>query len=300
MPCEVAMRSLLPCCVLVFQLVSPAGLQAQRDGAPTAPGQFDVASVKRVNEGNAPPRLGSGTPGRFNANNVTLRDLISAAYGTTVPFDPARIVGGPDWIDKERFEINATLPVNATRAELPWQQSLRALLQDRFALRIHMERREAPVFALVRVDNARAARALRRPARSLADCHAAEDNPFGDSTAGVCPRLRNRPGADPADPLAVVTEARTIVMRALAEELSGMPIVGRLVVDETGVSGEFDFEFRWSRPAPPSADSPAPVGQQIGPSIFTALREQLGLALQARKGQADVLVIDHADRLVEN
>ena len=161
---------------------------------------------------------------------------------------------------------------------------LRSLLQERFKLRTHRETRELPVYELVvaRADR-RLGPEMRKPA---ADCEAA-------IAAGVPPP--RQPGEPP--PCGMMggpsfTRAGGATMQQLVVNLSNR--VERLVVDKTGLAGRFAFTLAWTPDRIPTETPPAgiPPIDPNGPSLFTALQEQLGLKLAPAKGQVEVLVID--------
>ena len=119
--------------------------------------EFEVASVKRNNLLGGERGAGFQPGGRFSAKNMTLRGLIAAAYGTPQPLPLYRVVGGPGWIDSDRFDIEARASTDLS--DLPgkpgWsprgQEMLRTLLASRFRLVAYQETRELPSYALVTV-----------------------------------------------------------------------------------------------------------------------------------------------------
>jgi uncharacterized protein (TIGR03435 family) len=240
---------------------------------------FEVVSVKRNNSGE---RGGSNTlrPGRYSSNNVTLRRVVNLAYS---PLLGTQIVGGPDWIDVERFDIEAKSEGNPTMEQL--RLMVRSLLADRFKLRVHTETKELPAYALVIARNDGRLGPQLRP--STADCSK-------DSEAAAQAAIPAGPtGRKPGCGFSVGDSSlsgKGGTMDALAAELS---LVGRQVVDRTGLNGSYEINLEWS----PDAD---PTLQNGGPSIFTALQEQLGLKLEAIRAPQEVLVIDGAERPSEN
>jgi uncharacterized protein (TIGR03435 family) len=233
---------------------------------PEARPQFEVASVKPNTSGLPGFGVNVQPGGRFVATNVPLNQLIRLAYTLQL----FQIVDAPGWVASERFDVNAVTDRDIT-VTAPWtpgsryllpQLMVQALLADRFKMVAHTETREAPVFALVIADASRGpAEPLRSPA---VDCGAECGMRIGQGT------LR----------------ARGVPMRQLAEFLS--QVTGRLVTDATGLSDRYDLDLRWS-PDPQAAVDDAP-------SIFTAVQEQLGLRLEARRGPIPVLVIDSIER----
>jgi uncharacterized protein (TIGR03435 family) len=254
---------------------------------------FDVASVKPNKSGRIAGGAALLPGGRFTATNVPLRQLVRVAYGLLDP----QIAGGPNWVDSDRFDVTAAAGSDAAPAQV--RLMLQQLLADRFALTGHRDTRELPIYALAMARNDRRLGPQLRP--SQVDCAAA------GSLAPQAPQVSPQPGdrltCDRFDGAAAPRfTAGGVTMAQLAVKLS--PLVNRVVADRTGLSGRFDFELQWTpdglpqrAPGTPS-DQPLRVnGHEVdpnGPSIFTALREQLGLALDSRNGPVDVLVIDGA------
>lgn len=223
--------------------------------------QFDVASVKP----SAPDSRGmsaSTEAGRFTARNVTLKFLVHDAYHVK----EFEVSGGPKWVDSQRFDIDATAPAGADMKDC-----LRLLLEERFHLQVHHEARAGTAFDLtIAKGGVKAAR----------------------SREGA-----GRPGINTSRGRIV---ARRAGMAQLADTLSNL--LAQIVTDRTGLDGAFDFQLDWTpdetqpvmaKPGvPPPTEKPADTG---GPSLYTALVEQVGLKLEARKAQADVIVIDRAE-----
>jgi uncharacterized protein (TIGR03435 family) len=232
--------------------------------APLTARTFEVATIKLNTEGGGSSQRTSPN-GTLTFINNTPRNIIRNAYG----LQGAQVIGGPDWLDTDRYDVvaKADAPFTADEGRL----MLRALLADRFALTAHAETREAPVFLLRHV---RADRTLGpRMRTSTVDCM---------TLAAAKAKLPC--GFDVRLAAGSVTGAGVSVAQ-LARNLMGA--AGRMIVDETGLTGTYDLELTFAlEPAP---DSPAP-------SLFTALQEQLGLKLEPGRGPIDVLVIDRAQR----
>jgi uncharacterized protein (TIGR03435 family) len=242
---------------------------------------FEIASVKPTKSGVPLPFVRS--PGRFTMR-APLRVLIQNAYQL---LQDAQLVGGPSWLTSDRFDIVATVAGNPPPEQIPLM--LRALLADRFKLVVHTETRELPIYAFVlaRRDGKLGARI--RPATF--DCLAARGRakgslPMPPESSGREPcAMRFRPGN---------IIAGGISLAQLADRLA--PFVNRVVIDQTGVAGNFDFDLEWT----PDQWKPDVTQQsQIipnGPSLFTAVQEQLGLRLEAARGPVQVLVIDSVEQ----
>lgn len=289
----------LPSVVLVVSataaLSGPTTLRAQGQ-APDSQPRFEVASV-RQNLSDDRRSFGAQPGGRMIVRNSALKDLIAAAYGMAdiQALIPDRILGGPDWIKSERYDIDAK--ANAEFQFAPGGPPremllmLRSLLEERFKLATHREVREMPIFELVvaRKDG-RLGPGLHK---TSIDCDAlfAGGRPGG----AAAPR---QPGEPPPCRL-IGGPARTIAagvtMQQLAANLSNH--LGRFVVDRTGLTERFDFNLAWTPEQLPTVAPPpgVPPVDPNGPPLVTALQEQLGLKVEAAKGPVDVLVIDSVE-----
>ncbi len=240
-----------------------------------APLKFDVATVKpnSTDDHRIMIRLG----GRTNATGVNLKLLMTIAYDVR----DFQILGGPGWIATERFDIVAK--AEGAPDQIPIEQfrpMLAALIEDRFQLKLHRETKELPVYALVVAKNG-----------SKLKTNAGEPGP----------RLRMGRGE-----LTGTKIPMTMLLQQLAQTL------GRPVVDKTGLTGEYDFTLTWTPqvgeggsgfgagpPGPGGLEGPPPADAD-GPSIFSALQEQLGLKLESDKGPVEILVLDQVEKPTEN
>jgi uncharacterized protein (TIGR03435 family) len=282
--------------VLIWAVSSHLLAQApapRPDAALTASGPtFEVASVRPNKSGQPFVSLGIQPGGRYTATNVPLRLLIRNAY----QLQDSQIIGAPGWVDSDRFDIVAKAegdvpPSVPGGPPGPIQFMLRALLAERFNLKMHTEQRELPVYALVlaRADGKLGPQL--RPA--AADCAAVLARRGGPPPAPPQPGerlpcgMRIGPGQLTGGSLPISLFANTI-----------SPIVQRVVLDRTGLSGNFDFELTWTPdqipqgPPPPGAPQQPPIDPG-GPSILTAVQEQLGLKLDSTRGPVEVFVIDN-------
>lgn len=262
---------------LFVALFASGVLQAQTpDGSTKA---FEVASVKRNTSGETRIRFET-PPGRLTAVNVPLRFAIRQAY--RVP--ESRMVGGPPWLDTDRFDILATAPADAATPDV--RQMLRVLLADRFGLVLHSETRQMPIYSLVLARDDRDLGPNLR--RSGTDC-------TGQTSRLVAGRVQCGVLVSQAPTSASLRGggARFAEFVRLLGDFLDRPIV-----DDTGLTGTFDLELQFTadRGSVPGVGVPGGVGAAANtddiPSIFTALREQLGLKLDARRGSAEVFVID--------
>lgn len=278
----------LPVAFLLLALLAASGSLAAQGGsvsaAPSRP-QFEVASI-RPNRSLSPPRAGFRADA-FEAVNATARQLITLAYASDPQNVVDEIIGGPGWLDGERFDVSARgAIVDASGSQAQGRAMLKTLLEDRFKIRVRRERQERPVYRLVVAPgNREVPTGLKR---APLDCGTRADRrPAGTPGIMYC-GIDRAPGR---------STGRSMPLRLLADTLSSR--VGRRVVDETGLSGEWDWDLEWSpgpsESAPPDgiAAEPAPSD---GPSIFAAVREQLGLRLEPARALLDVLVIDAIER----
>jgi uncharacterized protein (TIGR03435 family) len=242
-----------------------ATLFAQQAAGPPA---FEVASIKPSLE---PPGSVVGifeSKGRISAKNVTLKRCVRGAYDVLEP----QIIGGPKWVDQDRYYIEAKATVPAGDHEL--MLMLQTLLADRFKLVLHREQRTIPGYRLVLGKGGLRAQAS-----------APDRGSVGHSQRG---RI----------------EAEGCTMAQLALKLA--EVLQQPVLDATGVAGRFDLKLEWTpddmQAKAPSADERAGNAPEAGagPSVFAALQEQLGLKLELGKIPAQVLVIDSAEKPSEN
>jgi uncharacterized protein (TIGR03435 family) len=263
------------------------------DAQDPGPMVFEVASVKPNKSGPAAGQFLRGQPGGVvQVGNMTARDLITWAY----QIQGFQLVGGPEWLPSDRFDITASagreLPATGFGAVAPAMLMMRALLAERFGLAVHGETRELPIYALVlaRADG-RLGAGLRR---SATDCAALVKAAAAAGTQPVPPP----PGPD-GRPRCGLT-GRSGAIMAGGYPLSQFtrflaPQVQRVVVDRTGLTGDWDIDLAFTPPqAAGSADASA--SDPNSAALFTALQEQLGLKLEAARGPVDVLVIDRVAR----
>jgi uncharacterized protein (TIGR03435 family) len=287
-----AVRLLAAIFVILVAFPASDGVTAQR-AAPREKPRFEVAAIRpSKSDQQGGPYFMPG--GRFRARACTLRLLIRIAYSYREdgPRESYQILGGPDWIDSERFDIDATVDSGAHDSVALIR--LQTLLEDRFKLRMRDETRVMPIFALV------AARSDRTPGprlrRSTAACTA----------SAVFPPPPLPPDGGPARETCGLRSAidrmsaRNVEMVSVARDLSGNPSVGRLVIDDTRLNGRFDLDLEWTPlPVVGTADTSPDAAMpptDTRPTIFVALAEQLGLKLESRRGRVAVYVIDSVER----
>lgn len=254
---------------------------------PPAPLRFEVASIKpnKTSAGTV-SRISPG--GRFSATRFSLQDLLRIAYGIE------RIVGGPDWITRERFDVFATangeLTTSGAHPTLP--PALRTLLEDRFRLVAHVEQRDFQVYALKRVSEERLGANL---SPTPVDCLAV---PVQERAARGIDCRMSAPGAQGR-----VFAGSSSIGRLVGELRRN---VDRPVIDQTGLQGSFKIELNWatiptqSLAALAAAPASEPLPSREGPTLFVAVQEQLGLKLEPTVVSLNVVVIDSVERPTPN
>jgi bla regulator protein blaR1 len=265
---------------------------------------FEVASVKRNTSNDGRVMLGFQPGGRFNATGVTLKMLIGMAYGAGQPLAPFQTVGGPDWLDRDRFDIVAKAEGDvAPGPNGPIPLMVRALLVERFKLVVHTESREMPVYALVKAKADGSLGPQLKPA--AVDCSAMR------GVRGGPPPAPPAPGERPPCAMRIAPgnlQGGGMNMAQLSSALMRMPAVNRMVLDRTGLTGGYDFDLTWTPDqmpqllagGPPPGAPPFPPIDPNGPSLFAAVQEQLGLKLESTKGPVDIVVVDAAEQPTED
>jgi len=290
---------------------SQAGGGAQQPPA-AAPQSFEVASIKPsapVTDGRMMVRMETTPGGRWNASGVTVSMLIQQAYDVR----SYQIIGGPGWLNTERYDIVA-------KAETPDinRESVRVLLQsllaERFNLQTHRETKELPIYELV----------IGKDGHKLKKSEVQPDTP--PETPPADAGRAAQPGGAPrgnfgAAPASAPPRGASMIrmgrgqLNAQGIQISGITQMlaqqlGRPVIDKTDIKGNYDFNLQWTPDETqrgigiagmdrPAADSPLPADTS-GPSLFTAVQEQLGLKLEASKGPVETLVIDRVEKASGN
>jgi len=282
--------------------LEPVVLSAQT--APITP-TFEVASIKpNVTDGSAgSARFLPG--GRFTLSNFTAESLLITAFsGDTFNGDPpllrSQIIGLPTWASSSRFDIDAKVSGDPRRDIPSLRRQLgpmmRRLLEDRMALKAHMETRALPIYALVVASaDGRLGPQLRS---TTVDCAGLELARRAAITNGQPPPsvLQSSPTTF-SQPCGLRSGLGTssgggIPLRNIVAALSNA--TGRIVVDRTNLLGNFDWKLEWT-PAATIGDTSIDRT-----SIFTAIQDQLGLKLESQREPLPVLVIDHIERPTPN
>ena len=282
------------CVVAAMIVLMPSSLFAQTNPASPSSAQspsipdwhatagarmsFVVASI-RQSKSDVRARshiYSSPNNGHLIAINVPMKLLLQFAFG--IP--ESRILGGPEWLNTDKYDIEAKADeyiddqmekLPSDQGRLMKQQMLQDLLADRFQLKVHHETRNLPIYVLVAARNGPKLK---------------ESKANGSTVNTGRGYISIKGGA-----------SVTTLAEKIAENLD------RIVIDKTGIEGRFDIDLKWM---PDDGAAPKLNGiteastDSSGPSIFTAIQEQLGLKLKSSKGLVEVLVIDHADRPSDN
>jgi bla regulator protein blaR1 len=280
--------------IAVGLLSAPRGI-AQQTAEPTARPSFAVASIKPSDPDARGIMIRPGPGGRFSGSNLTLRFLIKFSYDLR----DDQISGGPNWLDSKHYDVEANSDPpfggdprsmnDAERNEFMRQIRLRlqSLLDDRFQLKISHGTKEMSVYHLV----------VAKGGPKLKELQGASTGMMFRIGAGVM----DLSGAD---------------MEGLARALSEM--TGRTVIDKTGLTGHYDIKVEFTPDpslamgrmmgpgpggpgggGPPGGPQPPPT-ESTGPTLLTALQEQLGLKLESHKGPGDIVNVDSAQFPSEN
>ena len=258
---------------VVFGVLRATQIRAEsqvEDSANKLPA-FEVASIK-------PNKLFDGrvmfmlTPDGISVTGVPMQMILRQAFGV----EDDRILGAPSWVKSDRFEIQAKVAVEDVPKlkGLTHQQRFSMvlpLLTDRFNLKYHHDSKELPVYVLE----------IAKGGTKMKESKPDDPGPKGNFLTG-------RSGL----------ESHGSSIESLTHQLAFL--LGRTVLDKTGLTGAYDYSLAWvpDDSQPEAGNAPSPDAS--GPSLFTALQEQLGLKLESQKGPVDVIVIDHIERPSEN
>jgi len=252
-------------CVAQAEAGSPVPPEASK---PIANFSYSVASIKENKSGDSSVWL-RAPGGELHVTNATVWFFLKYAY----QLQDEQIYGAPNWLKSERFDIQAEADgteltvldrLNPRDQSHARHQMIQSLLANRFQLKVHEESKVLPVYELV----------IAKGGSKLGTAQASATQADG----AYYMNLDSQP------------------VSSLAGALTGR--VGRIVVDKTGLTGRYDIKLRYD--ANLEADSPDVDGSSAsttgGTSLFTALREQLGLQLKSDKDSINVLVIDHIEQ----
>jgi uncharacterized protein (TIGR03435 family) len=291
--------------ILVSALASPS-IRAQSQPTPNERPSFAVATVKE-NKSDRPggmniPLLGdiyTPTGGVFSGTNVRLISYVYFAYNFTGNQMQLLVPRLPGWVVTTHFDIEARAEGNPTKAQM--RLMMQSLLADRFKLAAHYETQQLPVYAAV----------LSKPEKTGPQLHAHSE----DVPCSTVPPPPPAPGSAPTPPtiagglptvcggIVALPESvpghmrvggRNIPIGMIISTLAQMGGFDRSVIDQTGLTGNFDFNIEWT----PQYRGPEPDPQldDSGPQLMQALSEQLGLKLESKKGPVEVFILDHIER----
>jgi uncharacterized protein (TIGR03435 family) len=233
---------------------------------------FDVVTIK-PSKPNGKGKLFTVRGRYVVANNATLYDLMAIAYGVHAK----QISGAPDWVRTSLLDIEGVPDISGRPNWHHWSLLFQKLLADRFQLKFHQEKKELSVYAI--------------------------------TVANHEPKF-NKTKAAPTDPPGIVPIGLgnlTVHNETIAEfafEMQAM-VMDKPVVDRTGLTDRYDFTLKWtpddsqyqqSRSTSPNMRIPAGDNSNAPPGLYTAVREQLGLKIEATKALIDVIVIDHVEK----
>ena len=252
-------------------LQSPSGAAQTQAARPTFDA-FEVATIKLVDPGQEAGRFFKMDGAhRWIATNFTLKNLIALAYD----LNPRTISGGPGWIESEHFNIEAVTPGDVTPTRLEQMRMLRALLVERFGMKFHREEKEFAIYELTVAKGGAKLKAAAHP----------DDPPY---LVGVV-----YPGK-------IEVPATGVTMDDFVAMLQRATL-DRPTVNKTGLEGKYDFTLDWAPDESqyggeiPRAPDDAPQ-----PPLFTAVQEQLGLKLEAKRGDVNAMVIDQVEKPIAN
>jgi bla regulator protein blaR1 len=286
---QAALTAFTVTAAMFFSLLQSPQARAQSSPTAGAPSPaFEVASIKPNKSGDGLTRL-MLVPDGLSANGIAVKGLIGFAYNVK----DFQMSGGPGWIESEKYDIEAKMDEATITAlkQLPPEQAIeqrrlmvRSLLAERFKLKVSHSSKEVPIYALV-------------VAKNGPKFTKSADAPSGPGGPGQR-MMRMQLGE---------LTATGIPISLLADRISRE--VGRNVVDKTGLPDKYDFTLHWTSDrqglapggnADGGPGSTAPPPDSSGPSIFTALQEQLGLKLESQKGPVETLIIDSVEKPSEN
>ena len=284
---------------VIFGLANPAQSRAESpvgDSNPVTPG-FVSVSIKPgvvVKPGDTKTMISSRLLYHNDdllATNISLQTLIEQAYGV----DKVQIVGAPDWVQSELFDVEAKVDpamrdarkkLTDEQAALERKRIFQALLADRFHLVAHQETRDIPGYSLVIAKNGPKLQ------------KATPGDTYADGIKGIPGIDKGSAGPDRMMFGFGELTAQAIPISSLARTLSSR--LGRLVVDNTGLKDRFDFKLEWTPTPEEFAKHKAAPGERLpdpsGPSLAAAIEEQLGLRLDAQTVPRTVLIIDRAEK----
>ena len=282
--------------LIVMAATITAVITAQPED-PQAQAVFEVAAIKQNLSGESLSGLRRLPGGRFEATNIQLSGLISFAY----QLQPFELVGGPEWLQNDRWDVVAKIDGDPPPVLAPGQIDVmmvatRGLLADRFKLSIRRDTREIPVYQLVLAKrDGTLGKGMRR---STVDCLAIRRAADEAAKGGPPAPNPNTPGRVSCGLMITIGRIQ-LGGRPLSDLTNALTaMTQRRVVDRTGLTGEWEIDISFTPPSiSPGTDGlPPDLGMA---SLFTAIQEELGLKLEATRLPTSVMVVDHVERPVE-
>ena len=238
---------------------------------------FEVATIKPAAPDSRGRYVRMQSAHQLLAKNFTLKELVGFAYSLT----PRAISGGPAWIESDRYDILAGTPGEVRPNTDEQMQMVRKLLTDRFSLSFHREPKEFSIYALT----------VAKGGPRLKESSAPPDG---------LPDLVNVVYPEDGGGVRIVLPARNATMAQFAAMMN-RAVLDRPVVDQTGLTGKYDFDLEWT-PDETQFGGQLPQGtpEHPKPDLFAAMQQQLGLRLEATRGPIQALVIDKIERPSDN
>jgi uncharacterized protein (TIGR03435 family) len=284
--------------VFVLALAAPGRAQSSiQSAAVNTPAlEYEIVLIKLNKSGSENRPVMNNTPDGYIATNVPLMMFIQSAYGI---FDTDRIIGAPNWLNSDRYDIEAKMdssvaaalsklsPEQRTAAR---QQMLQTVLADRFKFSIHRDTKELSVYSLV----------IAKGGSKLHDANPGDTYPNGYKDGAS----RGGPGT-----IQMRGRGQLVGQGVSTAQFAGMLsfLFSHPIQDKTNLTGKYDFTLQWTpaegegapilnRPVSAPNGEPPPALDPNGPSLEAALQDQLGLKLESKKGPAEVIVIAHVER----
>ena len=273
------------CCLVAWPSAVPA--QPPEGAKP----QFEVSSVKQNLSENGDGKISSSIPDRFVATGYPVYFLIQYAYD----LKGHQLAGAPDWTWDKLYDVVGKYPDERRPTDADVRLMLQGLLAERFGLKVHSEQREVPAYDLVlaRKDGRLGPQLVKSDVDCVAWMKLKRSRIDGGGPSAVSPSGR-RPECMILTTRKYITAGATN-LHDLAGPLEAL--LDRPVVDKTGLTGGYDIDLQWD-PAGMYADRPSSAATNgtpsgpTGPSVFTAVEEQLGLKLVPGREKLDVVVVD--------
>ncbi|MGO4209887.1 TIGR03435 family protein [Terriglobus sp. 2YAB30_2] len=250
---------------------------------PSTGAKFEVVVIKPTPHGSTGNSL-NFNQGKMVAHNIPLKDVIKFAYDLK---SDSQLLNAPDWVKTDRYEIDAQEDEAESAALMKMAfegrfEALRSMMRQMLIERFHLEATpqtaEVPIYALVVTKGG------------------PKITPTPPLASGEQRKFRGWQGHGPGD-----VEAQAATMELVASVISRMPEAdGRVVVDKTNMPGEYDWKLHWTPQSNSASDGTGTTTAETGPTLFTALQEQLGLKLESQKGTVAAVAINHIERPTEN